>query len=652
MYENYNKFISATETIRKMSSNFEQMEEELQSLSSNMDAIIAGSQEIHEHLKDKRSELSKLSSTYSLLQKLHFLFELTPKMREFMRDSKFNEAVRYYLKAEKALEQYRHFASIRAIDEECRELLTQLKDQLYQQFEDAHVSGQQMSEAVHLLLGLGEDSVQLARRFLAFWDHKLDTNRSQLDYYLSQNEKMAQGVVLDDVPMDVLEFVDMACNGLLSNLASVLVSFDSLFLSDRKAAGDEERDMLSAFAERHVGVFVERVKQRVSQEQPMTADPQFLVRALDRLYSRLHALRKVYTDCKDLRSLCRDLVVSAARDQCTLSLQLLKQSFGDELIQSRQAIATSPNPMVSSSQLVSSIATSLEEEIQRVLAYLNTFRQPEVHFLRDSGFENEFTRTIREQVVVAHLFHVIHTMEEYQKTGSTWSAPPQLVLVLSRVCYDLDASLVSRILNTVDDVLKLKGKPLGLTDMSEVSSLAKTAAQSLLNHYVTREGAILSQMCRKSVETRDWLSTAEPRSVRSVMKRLVEDVTAIEAQVADLYEEGTRVERSSDSSRTFSAMGVASTRKSGAGGAGGGTGSGNNVVPWNNYCDQNLLSNIQKLFAEKVQVFSVVEFSKLSVLTGVITIVLKTLVECIRLCTFSKFGLQQVSPSRLLSPRC
>ena len=47
-------------------------------------------------------------------------------------------------------------------------------------------------------------------------------------------------------------------------------------------------------------------------------------------------------------------------------------------------------------------------------------------------------------------------------------------------------------------------------------------------------------MIRKSVETRDWLSTIEPRNVRAVMKRVVEDITAIDAEVGSLYEEGSR----------------------------------------------------------------------------------------------------------------
>lgn len=39
--------------------------------------------------------------------------------------------------------------------------------------------------------------------------------------------------------------------------------------------------------------------------------------------------------------------------------------------------------------------------------------------------------------------------------------------------------------------------------------------------------------------------------------------------------------------------------------------------------DSSLLSNIQKLFSERIEIFSSVEFSKVSVLTGIIKIGLK-----------------------------
>jgi hypothetical protein len=88
-------------------------------------------------------------------------------------------------------------------------------------------------------------------------------------------------------------------------------------------------------------------------------------------------------------------------------------------------------------------------------------------------------------------------------------------------------------------------------------------------------------MIRKSVETRDWLNTIEPRNVRAVMKRIVEDVTSIDIQVCiiillkftsiyvgltikvgELFEEGIRKDKGSDSSRNT--YGTRQTQRSAA----------------------------------------------------------------------------------------
>ena len=48
------------------------------------------------------------------------------------------------------------------------------------------------------------------------------------------------------------------------------------------------------------------------------------------------------------------------------------------------------------------------------------------------------------------------------------------------------------------------------------------------------------------------------------------------------------------------------------------------------------------MFSEKIEIFSPVEASKVSILTGIVKIALKTLLECVRVKTFSRFGFQQM----------
>ena len=76
----------------------------------------------------------------------------------------------------------------------------------------------------------------------------------------------------------------------------------------------------------------------------------------------------------------------------------------------------------------------------------------------------------------------------------------------------------------VDEHFLIDDTSGGLTTVSKLKEEFRSMASRLLNHYVHRQGQVVSTMLRKSVETRDWLNTVEPRTVRAVMKRVVEEV--------------------------------------------------------------------------------------------------------------------------------
>ena len=81
VYENYNKFIAATETIRKMRVDFRSMEEEMDQLASSMTSITAFSSNISDKLRVRRQEVARLSSTNTTLQKLQFVLELPQRLK-------------------------------------------------------------------------------------------------------------------------------------------------------------------------------------------------------------------------------------------------------------------------------------------------------------------------------------------------------------------------------------------------------------------------------------------------------------------------------------------------------------------------------------------------------------------------------------------
>ncbi|KAK7469788.1 hypothetical protein BaRGS_00036215 [Batillaria attramentaria] len=627
VYENYNKFISATDTIRKMKNDFKKMEDEMDHLATNMSKITTFSASISDTLQDRRHQITKLAGVHSLLKKLQFLFELPARLKKCIEMEAYSQAVRYYTKAQRVLHQYRHMPSFQGINRDCEAIIQQLCATLRQQFKEKESTPKQLAECVDLLLQLDEPPEQLCDEFLAHARQKIDEDLQELDRQIklqsgealpAEEERPAKAYMT--TAMDVLEFVDAGCNGFLSNMCLVIASYNDMFLS--RAQADERLDTIAL---RKLVLFVNDlmeqyfgfVQQRVQLERE-TGDNTILVRALDRFHRA-----------------GTEIVSRAAKDRVGHYLHTLKRHFADSMTDIRQNLAAprlvgKQDGVAKLAELLGNMQSSVVEQIKSVLANLQAFIAPDITFAMKPYFRGPFcNQDVREGLVVGFIRHVCTVCNEFCETSSDrGSVPPALLIILSRYCIDLENATISYLLTLTEEQFLVEERIAG-EPVAELCSMAKSAAQRLLNHYVRVQGLTISQMLRKSVETRDWLNTIEPRNVRAVMKRVVEDMTAIDMQVGQLYEEGVRRERSSDSSRRTHPHSVSQANKR---------------LQWSYSpsVDNSLMSNIQKLFSEKIEIFSAVEFSKVSVLTGIIKISLKTFLECVRLRTFGRYGLQQI----------
>jgi len=81
VYENYNKFISATDTIRDMKSNVERMEEQMNKLSQNMSRIQELSKSVEDSTSTRQSEIQRLVQINDELQKIKYIYELPASLR-------------------------------------------------------------------------------------------------------------------------------------------------------------------------------------------------------------------------------------------------------------------------------------------------------------------------------------------------------------------------------------------------------------------------------------------------------------------------------------------------------------------------------------------------------------------------------------------
>jgi len=617
VYENYNKFIAATETIRKMRVDFRSMEEEMDQLAGSMASITTFSAQVSDRLRARRQEVARLSTTNSTLQKLQFVLELPDRLKESIEGGRPGQAVEDWGRAEVALARYRDMPSFAGIQDDCVAIMAGLRATLEARLQDPACPAAPLQEAVGLLRLLGAGSEELAEAFLRHSAAQVTPHLETLE----QQALLASAPSPSSPPMDPLAFVDCGCNDFMAELALAATAYTATFTipaTGRLEQGAGER--LEEWAAALLARYTSAVERRLGAEEGVQGEEvEVLVRALDRFHRRLGAAARSVPGGLELPAAGLRVVLAVARRSCAAAAAALGERLREVTVAARQTIAQprrGGEAPVDLQEVTTGLLATIADNVTDSLATLATFLDPELSFSCKQQFRSQFSVAVREEVVEAHLHLVISTYREFT---SGRSVPPALLLLLSRVCRDLHTSTTGHLATRLRETFPEQPAGLGETD----AALAAAAAE-LLAAYVRVQAADLSLMLRKSVEARDWLSTVEPRSVRAVMKRVVEDVTLVDGQVGQLYEEGQRKVRSSDSSRTHGARSRSA------------------ISTYTSTLDSSLASNIQKLFSEKVDYFAAVEQSRVSVLTAVIKLGLKTLLECVRLQTFGRYGLQQM----------
>lgn len=147
------------------------------------------------------------------------------------------------------------------------------------------------------------------------------------------------------------------------------------------------------------------------------------------------------------------------------------------------------------------------------------------------------------------------------------------------------------------------------------STLKRLQFTTDLNDFVTSCGQRLAKDLMESIQEDDWMGEQKPRHVRPIVIKLVEELSTISDNLSQYCEEGPHIESTNQNSLYYN----------------------------HNPKDMNpLMNNIKKLFSEKIEIYSPVSFKRRTILFGIVKIVLKSMIECVRLQTFNKNGVQQL----------
>ena len=175
VYENYNKFLDAADTVRDMRSSVGDIEGKLAHLSEAMETLGSTADQLSRELEPSREKITQLVGVRGLLEKLEFLYDLPLRLRRAVELGAHGQAVRYYAAAASVLARHRDVPSLANIAGEARDIMVDLANTLRGAV-DSYASGvraggrsaglSSFGESLRLLHVLGEPADQLCAVFL------------------------------------------------------------------------------------------------------------------------------------------------------------------------------------------------------------------------------------------------------------------------------------------------------------------------------------------------------------------------------------------------------------------------------------------------------------------------------------------------------
>uniref|UniRef100_A0A8R1XWD7 Vacuolar protein sorting-associated protein 51 homolog n=1 Tax=Onchocerca volvulus TaxID=6282 RepID=A0A8R1XWD7_ONCVO len=607
VYENYNKFLTATSTVKKMQSDFMEMGQKMEGLSKRMSKIATLSKDLSSAFSKHRANVSQLSDANKKVKSLQFLLCLPQKLQTLVEQKNYEEAVKIYSKARPSLLLCKDLPSISDIYDEAVIIMGTVEDQLKQIVCGCLISSDELSETITLLLKLGIQSSTVYNDFLASCKRNLN---DQLTAMRAQRQDTA----------DVLEFVDNCCSTFLTDL-SLATTISQRFFPNQVTTGNiiELMDSL-------MNQFEEIVRMRFLEETD-AAECAIVVRALDRFYRRMSSCNQLIRGM-DYFPLCISMLNIVSKHEIELAQNQVVERVGSSLRQIQEELA-SPGTSSSNTSVLNDLISRLEHsllvQIKTALASLLLFTASDMTFssLDQVQFSLGFGIDVHELLVVKSLDEIAQLgLKCCDVMSQTAPSLPVVYIVLAQFFISIENHSVVYIMNLCQEQFRLvaereKGEKSRLTSVERVRVRLRTAAYELLKYYVYFQGINTSEVLKRSIESRDWLSCAEPTAVRSAVKHFINDLAAIDSAIKPFMDEGTRKERllesnssRSHSRRTFDTCSISST--------------------------------LDKLWSERIDFCTNVEFNRMSILTAIVNVALKSFLECVRLQTFSRFALQQI----------
>ncbi|KAH9653462.1 vacuolar protein sorting-associated protein 51-like [Citrus sinensis] len=582
VYENYNKFISATDAIKRMNSNIMGMESNMEQLLEKIKTVQSRSDGVNTSLFEKREHIEKLHLTRNLLRKVQFIYDLPARLGKCIKSEAYADAVRFYTGAMPIFKAYGDSSfqdCKRASEEAIAIIIKNLQGKLFSDSE----SIQARAEAAMLLKQL---------------DFPVDSLKEKLFEKLEQS--------LGDLQ---LKDEDISRCLLMSNDPSKLENHpESVAATVHEASVQEFVEAVRAYRV----IFPDSDKQLIKLAQELVTKnfetgEQYgkkRIRAAD-LLAVLHALTKVYVGQKEgMEEFPLQVALGASKKAvlqgsmdillCFYISAALKLGFCH--LDFRQLLDDDLELLV---KLRESILNWVQEGFQ------DFFRELHGRFLLLSGRNNSSGQ--------------VHGVVEGTQGDRILAS---LVLVLAQLSVFIEQTAIQRITEA--------NKPPFIFMLEIAASFAGGG----IRLYENGPAFVPGEICRSFRSAGEKLlhHHKEPREVHMFVDLLLQELEAIKKEVKQVLPQGLlRRHQRNDSNGSTNSSRSNPLRE--------GKLSRTNTQKARS---QLLETHLAKLFKQKVEIFTKVECTQESVITTIVKFSLKSLQEFVRHQTFNRSGFQQI----------
>ncbi|EQC39322.1 hypothetical protein SDRG_03527 [Saprolegnia diclina VS20] len=675
VYENYNKFISATDTIRKMKTNVETMESEVKRVVESMDKITLQSENVGNALAPFRSKVEKLVGVRRLLKRLEFIFQLPQRLKSAIKAQEYEKATKYFVIANRILKRYQHIASFKTIQVEAEHIMVGLRTIVQKKLDDDATTAAHVEEYTTLLLDLNVNAVDVRQRFLQWHQRQFDkmfasfqpTDQALLPVmtFVSsisevQSLPLATSIDIGQTFVPVFHETARAFQRIFGALEAADPNHRLAFNTCATKWYDMFASLCEAQCQRPLSAFVSPTQRSLWPDDEANASSSsgsngygILMLVLQTFIDRTATLDSPELPLADVRERTPQVVEAAIRYQVDASFLSLKREFMETVGQFHAQLQASPVVPPVASKLAKSYVERIEQTLQRMQPLVGTAAHlvpdmtralSDLVLNRFCGFLQWLARTLLVYVESSRVQAVrrAEAVQANDVAAPDLAVTPSFLVLLACVFRNLSATAIPHciqvlveclpVFDTMDPVLRNESSKV---DAAGLVALATDASSAFLHHLCIGHGLRLGATLRKGMEAQNWLNATEPRSVRASIDTLIDDMVQIAKATAQIFGEPL------PNARTASG-GIRDLRRQKTNPSMRPTGSGG--LKQQTTSSGHLYMDIARIFAKKIQVFQGASFACNldSVLAATFKMAFKAWGEYVRLHTFGKCGVQQL----------